>query len=45
MPGRLTSWKGQQLFIEAINLVKIKLGYEAFHVVILKNKVGTYIKN
>jgi len=35
VPGRLTSWKGQQLLIEAINLVKIELGYEAFHVVIL----------
>ena len=40
MPGRLTSWKGQQLFIEAINLVKIKLGYEAFHVVILGSEQG-----
>ena len=35
MPGRLTSWKGQELFIEAINLVKIELGYEAFHVCLL----------
>ena len=35
MPGRLTSWKGQELFIEAIKLVKIELGYEAFHAVIL----------
>ena len=40
MPGRLTSWKGQELFIEAINLVKIELGYEAFHVVILGNDQG-----
>ncbi len=40
MPGRLTSWKGQELFIEAINLVKIKLGYEAFHVVILGSDQG-----
>ena len=40
MPGRLTSWKGQELFIEAINLVKIKLGYEAFHVVILGSEQG-----
>ena len=40
MPGRLTSWKGQELFIEAINLVKIELGYEAFHVVILGNNQG-----
>ncbi len=40
LPGRLTSWKGQQLLIEAINLVKIELGYEAFHVVILGSDQG-----
>ena len=40
MPGRLTSWKGQELFIEAINLVKNELGYEAFHAVILGNDQG-----
>tara|TARA_B100000579_G_scaffold53165_1_gene37132 strand:- start:1809 stop:2963 length:1155 start_codon:yes stop_codon:yes gene_type:complete len=40
MPGRLTSWKGQELFIEAINLTKIELGYEAFHAVILGNEQG-----
>jgi len=40
MPGRLTSWKGQELFIEAINLTKIELGYEAFHVVILGSDQG-----
>ncbi len=40
MPGRLTSWKGQELFIEAINLVKVELGYEAFHAVILGNDQG-----
>ena len=40
MPGRLTSWKGQELFIEAINLVKIELGYEAFHAVILGSEQG-----
>ena len=34
LPGRLTSWKGQEVFIEAINLVNIDLGYEAFNVVI-----------
>ena len=39
-PGRLTSWKGQELLIEAINLVKIELGYEAFHVVILGSDQG-----
>ena len=40
MPGRLTSWKGQEMFIEALNLVKIELGYEAFHVVLLGNDQG-----
>ena len=39
-PGRLTGWKGQELLIEAINLVKIELGYEAFHVVILGSDQG-----
>ena len=40
LPGRLTSWKGQKLFIEAINLAKMELGYEAFHAVILGNEQG-----
>ena len=40
VPGRLTSWKGQELLIKAINLVKIELGYEAFHVIILGNNQG-----
>ena len=40
MPGRLTSWKGQELFIDAINLVNIELGYEAFYAVILGNEQG-----
>ena len=40
VPGRLTSWKGQELLIEAINLVKIELGYEAFHVIILGSEQG-----
>ena len=40
VPGRLTSWKGQELLIEAINLVKKELGYEAFYVVILGSDQG-----
>ena len=40
IPGRLTAWKGQEMLIEAINLVKIELGYEAFHVVILGSEQG-----
>ena len=47
MPGRLTSWKGQELFIEAVNLVNKELGYKAFYAVILGNDQGRdlYKKN
>ena len=40
LPGRLTSWKGQELFLEAINQVNIQLGYEAFYAVILGSDQG-----
>ena len=40
LPGRLTSWKGQEDFIEAINLVNIELGYDAFFAVILGSDQG-----
>ena len=40
LPGRLTSWKGQELFLEAVNLVNIQLGYEAFYAVILGSEQG-----
>jgi len=40
LPGRLTSWKGQEVFIEAVNLVNIQLGYEAFYAVILGSDQG-----
>ncbi len=40
LPGRLTSWKGQEVFIEAINLINIELGYEAFYTVILGSDQG-----
>ncbi len=40
LPGRLTSWKGQELFIEAVNLINIELGYEAFYTVILGSDQG-----
>ena len=43
LPGRLTSWKGQELFLEAINLVNIQLGYEAFYAVILGSEQGREI--
>ena len=40
MPGRLTKWKGQEVFIEALNLINKKLGYKAFYAVILGNDQG-----
>ena len=40
LPGRLTSWKGQEVFIEAVNLINIELGYEAFYTVILGSDQG-----
>jgi len=43
MPGRLTSWKGQEMFIEAINLVNKELGHESFYVVILGSDQGRKI--
>jgi glycosyltransferase involved in cell wall biosynthesis len=43
LPGRLTRWKGQEIFIEAINLVNIELGHEAFYAVILGSDQGRNI--
>tara|TARA_Y100000389_G_scaffold126044_1_gene123422 strand:+ start:214 stop:1365 length:1152 start_codon:yes stop_codon:yes gene_type:complete len=40
LPGRLTSWKGQELFLEAVNFINIQLGYEAFYAVILGSEQG-----
>ena len=40
MPGRLTSWKGQEILIEALNLVNKQLGYQSFYAVILGNDQG-----
>jgi len=40
MPGRLTKWKGQEVFIEALNLVNKELGYESFYAVILGSDQG-----
>ncbi len=39
-PGRLTSWKGHEMFLEAINKVNIKLGHDAFIAVILGSDQG-----
>ena len=40
MPGRLTLWKGQQVFIEALNLINKQLGYQSFYAVILGSNQG-----
>ncbi len=40
LPGRLTSWKGQEVFIEAVNLINTEIGYEAFYAVILGSDQG-----
>ena len=40
MPGRLTKWKGQEVFIEALNLVNKKLGYQSFYAIILGSDQG-----
>ncbi|WP_415304070.1 glycosyltransferase family 4 protein [Candidatus Pelagibacter sp. Uisw_090] len=40
MPGRLTAWKGQELFIEALNLVNKELGHQSFYAVILGGDQG-----
>tara|TARA_B110000971_G_scaffold73981_1_gene75962 strand:- start:75 stop:1229 length:1155 start_codon:yes stop_codon:yes gene_type:complete len=40
MPGRLTSWKGQEIFIEALNLINQELGYQAFYAIILGSDQG-----
>ena len=40
MPGRLTAWKGQELFIEALNLVNKELGHQSFTAIILGSDQG-----
>jgi glycosyltransferase involved in cell wall biosynthesis len=40
MPGRLTAWKGQETFIEALNLVNKELGHQSFYAVILGGDQG-----
>ena len=40
MPGRLTAWKGQEVFIEALNLVNKELGHQSFYAVILGSDQG-----
>jgi len=40
MPGRLTAWKGQEIFIEALNLVNRELGHQSFYAIILGSDQG-----
>ncbi len=40
LPGRLTQWKGQEIFIEALNQVNIELGHDPFYAIILGNDQG-----
>jgi len=40
MPGRLTAWKGQEVFIEALKLVNKELGSKFFYAVILGSDQG-----
>ena len=40
LPGRLTSWKGQEVFIEALNLVNKELGHQSFYAIILGSDQG-----
>ena len=40
MPGRLTAWKGHEVFIEALNLVNKELGHPFFYAVILGSDQG-----
>jgi glycosyltransferase involved in cell wall biosynthesis len=43
LPGRLTSWKGQEMFIETINLVNKEIDSKSFNVVILGSDQGRKI--
>jgi glycosyltransferase involved in cell wall biosynthesis len=40
MPGRLTRWKGQEIFIEALSLVNKQLGPQSFCAVVLGSDQG-----
>ena len=43
MPGRLTEWKGQEIFIEALNDLKVKYGYKNFIAILLGSDQGRKI--
>ena len=40
LPGRITEWKGQEMFIEAMNKINIQLGHKSFKAVILGSDQG-----
>jgi len=40
LPGRLTRWKGQEMFVESLNLLKTKYNKENFQAVILGSHQG-----
>ena len=40
LPGRITEWKGHEMFIEAMNKINIQLGYKSFKAVILGSDQG-----
>ena len=40
LPGRLTAWKGQEMFIESLNLLKTKYNKENFQAIILGSHQG-----
>ena len=40
LPGRITEWKGHEIFIEAMNKINIQLGHKSFKAVILGSDQG-----
>jgi len=40
LPGRLTRWKGQEIFLESLNLLRIKYGKNNFQSIILGHHQG-----
>ena len=40
LPGRITEWKGHEMFIEAMNKINIQLGHKSFNAVILGSDQG-----
>jgi glycosyltransferase involved in cell wall biosynthesis len=43
LPGRLTKWKGQEIFIESLNLLTEEYNNENFHAIILGSDQGRNI--